>query len=450
MNVESRCPVTGQIVFSAVAVTTNDIDAALTLACGAWPSWAAAAVEDRAEVLRSFANLIDENVERLASLISREVGKRVSDARGEVEWTALSARWYADHPPQDEKVDGVEVLRVPLGVIATVTPWNVPLITPAWKWLPALMAGNSVVWKPSELATGIAVEAASLLELAGLPRGLMQVLPGGADVARIICGDSRVSGVHFTGSTHAGRAINELVAPRFARAALEMGGVNAALVFQDADLTEAADAIVASGTALAGQKCTSIRRVLVHREVADELTRELRSRLRRLLVGAPDRKGIDVGPMISPSARRRADASVSAAECRGGTVLASATLSPEAVSEAFFRPVLIGGLPPGDALTMEEVFAPILTLEVFNEDPDVWQMANASGYGLAGAIYTRDATRIADARRKLTVGVLSVNGRSDAVGLQQPFGGRGLSGNGRPEGGHYVYSAVTDLVAVYQ
>jgi acyl-CoA reductase-like NAD-dependent aldehyde dehydrogenase len=124
---------------------------------------------------------VDEDVSRLSALITQEIGKRVEDARGEVEWTALSARWYAEHPPAPELVDGALVERVPLGVVAAVTPWNVPLITPAWKWLPALIAGNAVVWKPSELATGIALEAAELFRRAGLPDGVLQVLPGGAD-----------------------------------------------------------------------------------------------------------------------------------------------------------------------------------------------------------------------------------------------------------------------------
>lgn len=448
MQVRSRNPVSGEVVFSTDAATVVEIDAALHLAVGAWPAWAATPVADRAQVLATFADLIDEHCQRLATLITDEVGKRSADSLGEVKWTALSARWYAEHPPAQEWVAGALVRHVPLGVIATVTPWNVPLVTPSWKWLPALMAGNSVVWKPSELATGIAVEAAGLFEQAGLPPGLLQVLPGGAEVAQSLCADPRVGGVHFTGSTDAGRAINQLVAPRFARVALEMGGVNAAVVFADADLDTAAEAIVASGTALSGQKCTAIRRVLVQREVAAELTDELRRRMEKLVVGAPERDGTDVGPMVSGSARRRAEATVQAAVQRGARVLATAARSHDATSEAFFVPVLLGDLPVGDPLSTEEVFAPILFLEVF-DGQDVWSRANASGYGLSGAVYTHDPALVADAGRMLSVGVLAVNGRSDAVGLEQPFGGRGLSGNGRPEGGSYAYSAVTDTMAVY-
>lgn len=448
MDVRSRNPVTGEVVYSTHSATPGELDAALVCAVDAWPSWAATPVAERAQVLATFADLVDEHRRRLATLITEEVGKRSADSLGEVEWTALSARWYAEHPPAEEEVAGVMVRRVPLGVIAAVTPWNVPLVTPSWKWLPALIAGNAVVWKPSELATGIAVEAVSLFEQAGLPPGLLQVLAGGADVAQSLCADPRVSGVHFTGSTSAGRAVNQLVASRFARVALEMGGVNAAVVFADADLDTAAEAIVASGTALSGQKCTAIRRVLVQREIAAELTDELRRRMEKLVVGAPERDGTDVGPMVSGSARRRAEATVEAAVRRGARVLATAARSDDATGEAFFVPVLLGDLPLGDPLSTQEVFAPILVLEIF-DGQDVWSRANASGYGLSGAVYTQDRGVVAEATRMLSVGVLAVNGRSDAVGLEQPFGGRGLSGNGRPEGGSYAYSAVTDTMALY-
>ncbi len=338
MDVRSRNPVTGEVVYSTRAVTRGKLDSALMTAVDAWPAWAATPVAQRAQILNAFADLVDEHRDRLATSITAEVGKRSSDSAAEVEWTALSARWYAEHPPEEEELAGALICRVPLGVIAAVTPWNVPLVTPSWKWLPALMAGNAVVWKPSELATGIAVEAASLFEQAGLPPGLLQVLPGGADVARWLCADPRVAGVHFTGSTRAGRALNQLVAPRFARIALEMGGVNAAVVFADADLERAAEAIISSATALAGQKCTAVRRVLVHREVANGLTDELRRRMETLVVGAPGCDGTDVGPMVSGAARRSAEATLDAAVSRGASVLARAKRSQDATAEAYFPP----------------------------------------------------------------------------------------------------------------
>lgn len=450
MAVQSCDPMSGQLVFTAAESTPAEVDSAVATASSAWQSWAAASCDRRAEVLRRFADLLERHEEQLADLITREVGKRSVDALGEVQWTALSARWYADNPPEERVIEGATILRAPLGVIAAITPWNVPLVTPAWKWLPALMAGNAVLWKPSELATGIATEVGVLFAEAGLPAGVLQIVAGGPEVARQLCLDSRVGGIHFTGSTRAGRAISELTAPRFARTALEMGGSNPAVVFEDADISVAAEAIVASGTALAGQKCTAIRRVLVHSAIADELGDALGERLGALRVGPPDSSEVDVGPLVSSRARETADRVVEGAVARGATVLARTPLGPGARGPTFFAPVLLGGLAHNDPLTSEEVFAPILVIEEFTDSSDVFSVANSTGYGLCGAVYTQDRSKVEEARRRLRVGVLAINGRSDAVGLEQPFGGRGLSGNGHPEGGAFVYSAVTDMVAVYE
>ena len=169
-DVLSRDPFTGERVFSAPA---GDPDAAVGRAAAAQPGWAARPVEQRAAALRHFADAVEADAARLAGLLVREVGKRRVDADGEVAWTSLSARWYADHPPAEETAGGARVVRRPLGVVAAITPWNVPLVTPAWKWLPALMAGNAVVWKPSERATAIALAAQELLHASGVPADVL-------------------------------------------------------------------------------------------------------------------------------------------------------------------------------------------------------------------------------------------------------------------------------------
>ncbi|MDQ3716217.1 MAG: aldehyde dehydrogenase family protein [Actinomycetota bacterium] len=452
-RVVSRDPVTGTEVYVCQALDAAEVAAAVARAVAIAPLWAATELTVRSAVLSRFADLLDAGKAELTELIVAEVGKRYEDARGEVEWTALSARWYAEHPPVDETVDGVAVQRVPLGVIAVITPWNVPLVTPAWKWLPALMAGNTVLWKPSELASAIAARATELLGAAGLPDDVLQFVPGGADTAVALCADARVVGVHFTGSTQTGRAINALVAPRFARVALEMGGINHAIVFPDADLDQAAEAIVASATALAGQKCTAVRRVLVHSQVAAVLVDRLVEQIEALVPGAPSDPATTLGPLITRSACQRAEEAVRSAQQQGARIAArSPTLSSAGTSSSagsFFAATLLVGVADTDSLAVEEVFAPILTLAEFTDSEDVWERAGASGYGLSAAVYTRDPDVAAAAQQRVSVGVLALNRRSDAVGLEAPFGGRGLSGNGFPEGGMYAYGAVTDTVAVY-
>lgn len=446
-RVVSRDPVTGAEVYVCQALDAAEVASAVRRAVAAAPVWAATDMTIRSEVLRRFADLLDARKAEFTGLIATEVGKRYEDARGEVEWTALSARWYADHPPADQTVEGVAVRRVPLGVIAVITPWNVPLITPAWKWLPALMAGNTVLWKPSEVASATAARATELLGEAGLPDDVLQFVPGGVDTAVALCADVRVTGVHFTGSTRTGRAINALVAPRFARVALEMGGINNAIVFPDADLDQAAEAIVASATALAGQKCTAIRRVLVHAEVAADLLDRLVGQIEALVPGNPADPATTLGPLISRSACERAEEAVRSAQEEGARVAAQ---SPAwSCAGSFFAATLLVGVADTDSLAVEEVFAPILSLDEFTDSDDVWERAGVSGYGLSAAVYTRDPDVAAAAQQQLSVGVLALNRRSDAVGLQAPFGGRGMSGNGFPEGGMYAYGAVTDTVAVY-
>ena len=451
MDVESRDPTSGEVVCRARAADATDVEVAVAAAARAQTGWERLGADRRADVLRAVADAVEGASDDLAALVVREVGKRRVDAAGEVAWTALSARWYADHPPRTERVGDALVERRPLGVVAAVTPWNVPLVTPAWKWLPALVAGDAVVWKPSPAATGTALAAAELVRSAGLPEGLLTVLPGGAGTALALAGSPGVAGVHFTGSTAAGRALAAAAAPRFARCALEMGGLNVAVVLPDADLPGTAEHVVASATALAGQKCSAVRRVLVHEGVADDLEVLLRQRLEALVVGLPDDDATDVGPLVSPAAAGHARSQVRAALERGGRVVARSPL-PAALEHddsPWVAPVVLADLPPGDPLETTELFAPVVVVERVGDGDDVGARAGRSGYGLCASVHGADAARVAEVRQRLRAGVVVVNGRSDAVGLEPPFGGHGLSGNGMPEGGEYVYGALTDLVATY-
>jgi aldehyde dehydrogenase (NAD+) len=446
VEVVSKDPFTGAQVFAAPVADAAAVDAATERALAAQPAWAARPVAERAAVLEAFAGAGEADAAQLAELLVREVGKRRADAEAEVAWTARSARYYAAHPPAAERAGDARVARRPVGVVAAITPWNVPLLTPAWKWLPALMAGNAVVWKPSERATGIAVAAKERLHAAGVPEAILQVIPGGAETARTLAADERVGAVHFTGSEAAGRSVAALAVPRFARVALEMSGLNPAIVLADADLDLAAGCIVACATALAGQKCTATRRVLVDTAVAGPLTAALAERIAALRVGDPRDPATDVGPLIGPDARAQAEAEVARA-CAAGAPLLARAPAPEGA--ALFGPVLLGRLAADDPLRRRELFAPVLSLEAFASPEEAWTLANAAPYGLSAAIYGRDPSRLQAAAASVRAGVLAVNRRGDDVSLEAPFAGRGRSGNGQAEGGTYVYAALTDLQAVY-
>jgi len=457
-EVVSRDPFTGEEVFRAAACTEATVDALVAAAAAGAERWAATPVTERAAALSRFADLLEDEAPALAELILREVGKRRADAEAEVAWTVRSARWYAAHPPQEATVAGARVVPRPLGVIAAVTPWNVPLVTPAWKWLPALVAGNAVVWKPSERATGTAAAAHVLLLRAGVPDDVAVLLPGDAATARRLVADPRVAGVHFTGSDRAGLALAQLAAARAIPCALEMSGHNAAVVFADADLELAADCIVACATALAGQKCTSTRRVLIAEPVLAPLTDRLAARIAALRVGDPREPDTDVGPLIAPAARDDAEDRLQAALDRGARLVARSGApagdqpmlgSGAPAGAALFAPALLAGLSTDDPLRTHELFAPVLTVEPFATPEEAWRLANASPFGLSAAVYGRDPALLGAAGERIEAGVIALNRRGDAVELEAPFGGRKRSGNGAPEGGEYVYGAVTALQAVY-
>jgi acyl-CoA reductase-like NAD-dependent aldehyde dehydrogenase len=444
-EVVSRDPWSGEVVFTCRAATEDAVAEAVERAVAGAERWSWVAVEERASALARFADLLESDAVQMADLIVREVGKLRVEAESEVAWTATSARWYADHPPPKERAGGALVARRPLGVIAAVTPWNVPLVTPAWKWLPALVAGNAVVWKPSELATASALHARRLLLEAGVPQDVLDVLPGGPAIARSLCADERVAGVHFTGSEAAGRALLLAAAPRFGRCALEMSGLNPAIVFADADLDLAARCIADCGTALAGQKCTATRRVLVEEPALEGLADRLGERFRDLRPGDPADWATTLGPLIGPAAAARARDAVAMSRAGGARVVAQSA----SAGNAGFPATLLTDLAADDPLRSEELFAPVMTLDSFASEEEAWTSANAHRYGLSAAVYSRDGERLASAGGRLQAGVVALNRRGDDVELEAPFAGFKRSGNGFPEGGHWAYSAVTNLQAVY-
>jgi len=449
-EVVSRDPWTGKVVYRCAPASAGEVRAAVAAACEGAEHWAATPVEQRAAALRGLAERLRADAGMLAELIVAEVGKLRRDAEAEVAWTARSADYYAAHPPRRVTAGSARVHSRPLGVVAAITPWNVPLVTPAWKWLPALMAGNAVLWKPSELATGVAVAAHERLLASGIPPEVFGLLAGGPAVGRALCEDERVAAVHFTGSEATGRAIAGVLAPRLGRCALELSGLNPALVFADADLDHAADCIAACATALAGQKCTATRRVLVDEAVRRPLLDRLTKRLSALRPGDPRDPRTSIGPLITPQTAARVEDEVAAAVARGARLLARSAegrASPGGGAPA--RAALLTDLAQDDPLRARELFAPVLSVEPFIDPEDAWRQADSSPYGLSAAVFAGDPGLLAQAPRRLRAGVVALNRRGDDVELEAPFGGHKRSGNGQSEGGEWVYASLTDTQAVY-
>jgi acyl-CoA reductase-like NAD-dependent aldehyde dehydrogenase len=445
-------PASGDLVHEVEPADSGQIDRALDRARAAQPAWGALPVDERAEVLRRFADLLAAEADALAALIVAEVGKLRSYAEAEVAGTVATARYYADTPPPSERAGSAEVRRLPIGVVGVISPWNVPLVMPAWKWLPALMAGNAVAWKPSELAPGVAAATHRLLLAAGVPDDVVQFLPGRGDVGQALCRDPRVDAIHFIGSTAAGRQIAATVAPRFAPFSLEMGGSNPAIVFADADLDYAAESIAATVSSLQGQKCTTTRRVLAAAGVADELAALIGDRLATLRPGDPAQPQTTLGPLITPQAAASSRDAIAAALARGARVVAETPLDQIAGArpEGFVAATLLTDVATDDPLSRQELFAPVVTIAGFDGPEQAWGIANDTGYGLTGAVYTADEELQQAAAERLQVGVLAINRRTDHFELEAPFIGVKDSGHGFPDGGTYVYDGMTRLLTTYR
>jgi acyl-CoA reductase-like NAD-dependent aldehyde dehydrogenase len=442
----SYSPFDGSQVSEVPAATAEQITTAAARAERAWRPWFRQPVEQRSACLGRFADLIEQSAEELAALVTRETGKRLVEAAGEVAATAETARWYAEHPPLEEIVEGAIVRRRPLGVIAMITPWNVPMITPVYKYAPALMAGNAVLWKPSELSTAVTLRTAQLLYDAGLPEDVLHVLPGDGSVGAAIVADERVAGVHFTGSVPTGRAIAAAAGERLLSVALELGGSNPLIALADADLEAAAAAAVASAPGNNGQRCTATRRVVVDRSIADELESRMADLIGAVAPGDPLHPATAIGPLITPATASRFEQEVDRCRSAGARIVARGPAGP---GLAAFRPTLIADLPAGDPFRARELFGPVVLLETVASDQEAVTVANDTPFGLSAAVHSRDPKRARAVADEIEAGVVGINRRTDALGIAPPFTGHKQSGNGVPEGGHYGYVGFTELQALY-
>lgn len=428
-----------EVVFETAAATVEDGEAALAAGLAAQAGWASDPML-RLRGLTALGDELEAKRQRFIDLMVREVGKPVPEAAGEVDRAVAILRFYAQIPldPVGEVVPGsspgaqVLVERHPLGLVLAICPWNFPLAIPLWKSAPALAYGNVVLIKPASPA----IATANLLaECAAevLPKGVLQVLPlGGADTGELL-DDDRVAAVTFTGSTGVGLQVAERMARRAAPAQAEMGGQNAAIVLDDADLDAAADAIVAGAMGFAGQKCTATRRVVALASIRAELEAKLADRISALTVGDPAAEGVTAGPLISQAAVDEFEAARSAAIEAGASEIARAG-TPE--SEGFFvSPVLLREDDPEAVVNQEETFGPLLTLIEVEDEAAAIAVANSTRFGLVGAVHGRDLGRAARVAGAMTTGLRRVNAPTPGVDYYAPFGGEGHSSFGPREQG---------------
>jgi acyl-CoA reductase-like NAD-dependent aldehyde dehydrogenase len=427
-------PATERAMAELPRAGVEEVNAAVARAKAAFPAWRDVSPADRAALLHGLADAVSEHREELARLEARNVGKPVSDARGEVGMVADTFRYYAAAPERllgktIPVAGGIDMtFHEPLGVVGLIVPWNFPLAISSWKVAPALAAGNAVVLKPAELTPLTAIELERIALEAGLPEGVLNVVAGPGSIcgARLV-EHPDVAKIAFTGSTEVGRGIAAGAAATIKRVTLELGGKSANLVFADADLEAAAAAAPGAVFGNAGQDCCARSRILVERAVLDDFLAALRGHVESLRVGDPLDDRTQMGPLVSAGQREAV-----AAHVPEGAPVAIRGDAPEGPGY-WYPPTVLSPVDNSDPVAQEEIFGPVACVIPFEGEEEAVALANETIYGLSGSIWTRDGARALRVARAIETGVLSINSNT-SVRVATPFGGFKQSGVGRELG----------------
>jgi acyl-CoA reductase-like NAD-dependent aldehyde dehydrogenase len=441
-------PATEQVLAELPRAGAEEADEAVARAKEAFPAWRDVTPGDRGKLLRSLARAIDESLEELARLEARNVGKPISDARGEVGMVVDVFDYYAGAPERllgntIPVAGGVDMtFREPLGVVGLITPWNFPLPIASWKVAPALAAGNTIVLKPAELTPLTALELERLALEAGIPEGVLNVVNGPGRIAgERIVEHPDVAKIAFTGSTAVGRRVGELASQSIKRVTLELGGKSANIVFADADLEKAASSAPLAVFGNAGQDCCARSRILVQRSVLEPFMEALEQAVTSLRVGDPLDESTQMGPLISADQREKVASYVD-----DGAPVAFRGWAPDGPG-FWFPPTVLAPVSNDDRAAREEIFGPIAAVIPFEDEGEAVRLANDTIYGLSGSIWTRDGAKALRVARALETGTISINSNT-SVRVGTPFGGFKQSGVGRELGPHAL-DYYTELKNVY-
>lgn len=444
-------------LFEVAAAPVGEIAAATSAARETWAVWRKSLHPVRRQLLETFAEGLEDAARKLAMQMAVEIGKPLAHGLEEVARAVANVRDVirrAEEFQDSEYEKAGRVLHVPLGVVALISPWNNPVAIPVGKLAPALIHGNTVVWKPAPAASRIALEVLALLRAAGMPNDLVRIVTGGAETAQILAAEKNIDAVTLTGSARAGYAIQEICARRFVPLQAELSGNNAAIVWDDADISDAANKIARGAFGFAGQRCTANRRVIVPAAKFKSLMSELGRQEKTLAFGDPVDKGVEIGPVIDAAKRDEVAAVCTAARDSEGVQRVELLFGKTAKSDwfragAYALPAIIACDSPGSDLVQEETMGPVLIVQRAEDFDHALQLCNDVRHGLAAALFTRSAELRQKFREGARAGILKFDASTAGADVTLPFGGWKASGIGPPEHGAADAQFYTRMQAIY-
>ena len=433
------------IVGEFPASSAEDVARAVAAAKTAFASWRLVPAPKRAEILYRTGQLLQERKEPYARDMTREMGKVLAETRGDVQEAIDEAfyvagegrRLFGRTMPSELQNKFAMSVRMPVGVVGMITPWNFPMAIPSWKLFPALVAGNTCVIKPAEDTPLSTFNLVQTLMDAGLPPGVVNIVTGfGPDAGAPLVEHPDVRAISFTGSSEVGSWVAQRAAATFKAVSLEMGGKNAQIVLDDANLDLALDGALWGAFGTTGQRCTATSRILLQKGIAKEFTQRLVERAQKLKVGNGLEAGIDVGPQINAQQIETSAKYVEIAKAEGAKLLLGGQRLTEGAHAkgTFFAPTVFAGVTPSMRIAREEVFGPVVSLIEFETFEQALEIANSIDYGLSTALYTKDVNRAFTAMRDLEAGITYINAPTIGAEVHLPFGGVKHTGNGHREG----------------
>jgi aldehyde dehydrogenase (NAD+) len=453
---ESLNPSTGEVIESFPRSGADDVDRAVATARAAWEDWRLVPAPERGNILFRFAQLLERSKPELSDLMTREMGKVKAEAGGDVQ-EAIDMSYYmggegrrlfGQTTPSELRDKFMMSVRMPVGVVGAITPWNFPIAIPAWKLCPALVCGNTVVLKPAEDTPLLAQRFVDLLYEAGLPEGVVQVVHGfGEEAGDALVRHPDVPVITFTGSRETGVLVTKNAADELKHVHLELGGKNAIIVMDDADLDLAVDGIVWSAFGTAGQRCTAASRVIVQRGVYDALQSKLVAKAEAMRIGAPWEDDTQIGPVINETAVEKIHSYTEIGKDEGAKLL---TGGERVEGHGFYyRPTVFAEVEPTMRIAQEEIFGPTTALIPVGSFEDAVRAANSVRYGLSSSIFTRDVNKAFKAMRDLQTGITYINAGTTGAEVHLPFGGMKQTGNGHREAGQAALDVFTEWKSVY-